>query len=60
MTLLQITKALNFTQSVLTNMLAQGLADNKYTFALCGTIQEKFGATQEDALIIIETSLNNI
>ena len=60
MTLLQISKALNFTQSVLTNMLAQGLADNKYTFALCGTIQEKFGATQEDALIIIETSLNNI
>ena len=60
MTLLQIAKALNFTQSVLTNMLAQGLADDKYTFALCGTIQEKFGATKEDALIIIETSLNNI
>tara|TARA_R110002124_G_scaffold244083_1_gene409185 strand:- start:576 stop:758 length:183 start_codon:yes stop_codon:yes gene_type:complete len=60
MTLLQISKALNFTQSVLINMLSQGLADDKYTFALCETIQEKYGATQEDALIIIETSLNNI
>ena len=41
-------------------MLAQGLAEDRFTFALCGTIQEKFGATQEDALMIIETSLKNI
>ena len=60
MTLLQISKALNFTQSVLTNMLAQGLADNKYTFALCVNIQNNFGATEAEALVIIETSINNI
>ena len=60
MTFLQIAKALNFTQSVLKNMLSQGLAEDRFTFALCGTIQEKFGATQEDALMIIETSLKNI
>ena len=60
MSFLQIAKALNFTQSVLRKMMSQGLASDKYTFALAVTIQEKFGATQEDALTIIETSLKNI
>ena len=60
MNFLQIAKALNFTQAVLKNMLEQGLADSKYTFSLCRTIQDKFGATENDALIIIETSLSNI
>ena len=60
MTLLQIAKALNFTQSVLKNMLAQGLADDRYTFTLCGIIQKRFGASEVDALMIIETSLDNI
>lgn len=60
MELLQIAKALNFTQSVLRKMISQGLASDKYTFALSVTIQKKFGATQEDALTIIETSLKNI
>ena len=60
MTLLQIAKALNFTQSVVKNMLAQGMAEDRFTFALCVTIQEKFGATQDEALMIVETSLKNI
>ena len=60
MNFLQIAKALNFTQAVLKNMLEQGLASDKYTFSLCRTIQDKFGATENDALIIIETSLSNI
>jgi type VI protein secretion system component Hcp len=60
MNFLQITKAINFTQTVLKNMLEQGLASDKYTFSLCRTIQERFGATENDALIIIETSLSNI
>ena len=60
MSFLQIAKALNFTQSVLRKMMSQGLASDQYTFALAVTIQEKFGATKEDALTIIETSLKNI
>lgn len=60
MNFLQITKALNFTQAVLKKMLEQGLASDKYTFSLCRTIQDKFGATEIEALIIIETSLKNI
>jgi hypothetical protein len=60
MNFLQITKAINFTQTVLKNMLEQGLADSKNTLSLCRTIQEKFGATENEALIIIETSLSNI
>jgi len=60
MSFLQIAKALNFTQSVLRKMMSQGLASDKYTFALALTIQDKFGANQEEALTIIETSLKNI
>ena len=60
MSFLQIAKALNFTQSVLREMMAQGLASDKYNFSLALTIQEKFNTTQEDALTIIETSLKNI
>lgn len=60
MTFLQIAKALNFSQLVLKNMMAKGLASNEMTFELSKSIQEKFGATQQDALTIIETSLNNI
>jgi hypothetical protein len=60
MNFLQITKAINFTQTVLKFMLEQGLASDKYTVSLCRAIQDKFGATENDALIIIETSLSNI
>ena len=42
---------------MLTQMLAQGLGEAKYTFALSNVLCEKYNLTKDESLAIIENAL---
>ena len=54
---LNIANALETAKEVLTKMLAQGLGETKFVFALSNMLSEKFNLSQEQSIIVIEEAL---
>lgn len=54
---LNIVKALETAKEVLTQMLAQGLGETKFVFALSNMLSEKFNLTKDQSIIVIEEAL---
>ena len=52
-----IANALSASKLMLTQMLAQGLGEAKYTFALSNVLCEKYNLTKDESLAIIENAL---
>lgn len=54
---LNIVNALQVAKEVLTGMLAQGMKEAKYVFALANMLSEEFNLTQDESIVIIEEAL---
>tara|TARA_R110000782_G_C14548936_1_gene384732 strand:- start:289 stop:477 length:189 start_codon:yes stop_codon:yes gene_type:complete len=54
---INIANSLSTAKKVLTQMIAQGLGETKYVFALSNMISEKFNLTQDESIIVIEGAL---
>ena len=52
-----IANALTASKLMLTQMLAKGLGEAKYTFALSNVLCENYNLTKEESLIVIEEAL---
>jgi hypothetical protein len=57
MTHSNIENALQTAKEMLTKMLAQGLGDTKFIFALSNILCDKYKLTQNESIIIIENAL---
>lgn len=54
---INIAKALETAKEALTPMLAQGLGETKFVFALSNMLSEQFNLTQDQSIIVIEEAL---